>query len=191
MSDSRSGTLTSAVHFGDHVLGPSDAPVTLVEYGDYQCPYCAHAHSIINRVRAVLGPQLRFVFRNFPLSELHEQALSAARAAESVGSHAGESAFWSMHDALFEHQRDSDSAFADVHLIEYAALAGADPAQVARDLDEGHFEERVRSDFLSGVRSGVNGTPTFFINGVRFDGDWRRSVELIDALRAASSAASL
>jgi protein-disulfide isomerase len=157
-----------------------------VEYGDYECPHCGRAYPIIKALQRLFGPALRFVYRNFPLTEVHPHAQHAAEAAESVGAHAGENAFWRMHDILFERQWDS---LEDDALIRYAAEAGADPRLVAADLASGAFEERVREDFMSGVRSGVNGTPTLFINGERFDGDWSNVDEFAEALREAASAA--
>jgi protein-disulfide isomerase len=174
MSAHQQGTLRPDVSDKDHSIGPADAAVTLVEYGDYQCPHCLRAHPVINSVRRTLGDKLRFVFRNFPLTQIHPHALHAAEAAESVAASTGESAYWEMHDAIFEHQRDSADALDDDHLIAYAAGCGADPAQVRQDLDSNKFEEKVRADFMTGVRSGVNGTPTFFVNGVRFEGDWTK-----------------
>jgi len=176
------GALQPPVNPVDHVIGHADAPITLVEYGDFQCPYCYRAHPIVMRLQKRFGDQLRFVFRNFPLSELHPHAAHAAEAAESVGAHAGEAAYWKMHHAIFEHQQESDDALDDEHLVRYAADAGADAAQVEADLASGLHRTRVRADFLSGVRSGVNGTPTFFINGVRFDGDWTHPTEFARAL---------
>jgi protein-disulfide isomerase len=136
------------------------------------------------------GSPFRFVFRNFPLTEIHPRAFHSAEAAESVAAHGGEAAFWAMHDAIFEHQRDSASALSDEHLARYAAAAGVDGALVARDLESGVQESRVRDDFLGGVRSGVNGTPTFFINGVRFDGDWTDADAFARALEDAAAIAS-
>jgi protein-disulfide isomerase len=156
----------------DHSIGPADAPVTLVEYGDYECPYCARAHPIVTAVRRHLGNTVRFVYRNFPLTEIHPHSLHAAEAAESVADHNGNAAFWRMHDTLFEHAQDNEWALEDENLVRYAAASGADPEQVRIDLETEAYAERVREDFLSGVRSGVNGTPTFFINGERFDGNW-------------------
>src|SRR5258708_2879152 len=104
MSEHKEGALVRAVTERDHVLGSADAPVTLVEYGDYQCPHCYRAHQIVTSIRKQLGSQLRFVFRNFPLAEMHPDAMHAAEAAESVASHAGEQAYWAMHDLIFEHQ---------------------------------------------------------------------------------------
>jgi protein-disulfide isomerase len=167
---------------GDHAQGPSTASVTLVEYGDYECPHCTSVHPIIKALQQRFGGQLRFVFRNFPLTEIHQQALHAAEAAESVGAHAGEAAFWAMHDAIYERRQDSDTALSDRHLLEYAAAAGADPDVVARDLQADAQQTRVRADFKGGVRSGVNGTPTFFVNGTRFDGDWTSIEKFAQAL---------
>jgi protein-disulfide isomerase len=188
MSSHQTGTLRPAVTDRDHVAGPADAPVTLVEYGDYQCPHCAHAHPVITAARRRLGNQIRFVYRNFPLTEIHPEALHAAEAAESVADQAGGDAYWAMHDALFEHQQDSEDALDDLHLVEYAAAVGADPERVERDLENESYSERVRTDFMSGVRSGVNGTPTFFINGVRYEGNWSDLGTFVDALEHAARA---
>ncbi|MDB4890397.1 MAG: Periplasmic thiol:disulfide interchange protein DsbA [Gemmatimonadetes bacterium] len=165
-------TLKPPVGKTDHAAGPADAPVTLVEYGDYQCPHCARAHPRVKALQKQFGDRLRFVFRNFPLAESHPEAMHAAEAAESVAVSAGDDAFWKMHDLLYEHQQDDLDALDDAHLARYAAEAGANADQVRANLDGEVYEQRVRADFMSGVRSGVNGTPTFFINGVRYDGDW-------------------
>jgi protein-disulfide isomerase len=162
----------------DHIRGPMDAPVTLVEYGDYQCPYCGMAHPIVNAVREAMGPDLRFVFRNFPLTTIHPFAEGAAEAAEAAGA---QGRFWEMHDWLFEHQ---DSLAPD-DLVAAAAKLRLDVDRFTADLVEHRFAPRVREDFMSGVRSGVNGTPTFFINGVRHDGEWDYD-SLLDALREAA-----
>jgi len=147
----------------DHAQGPTDAPITLVEYGDFECPHCGRAYPIVKAVQRSLGDQLRFVFRNFPLAKAHAHAEHAAEMAEAAGHHG---TFWPMHDVLFEHQ----DALEDEDLVAYAATLGIDPAWAAAALVQGLFAERVREDFASGVKSGVNGTPTFFINGVRYDG---------------------
>jgi protein-disulfide isomerase len=162
----------------DHAQGSADAPVTLVEYGDYECPHCGHAHPIVKSVLRRLARKVRFVFRNFPLGQIHPHAVEAAEAAEAAGLQ-GE--FWPMHDRLFEHQ----NALERKDLEHHAKQLGLDGARFARDLDDGAIEERVRSDFASGVRSGVNGTPTFFIDGVRFDESWDED-SLYEALRRAS-----
>jgi protein-disulfide isomerase len=171
----------------DHSRGPEDAPITLVEYGDFQCPHCYRAHGIVRSLLKRFGKRLRFVFRNFPLSELHPHAVAAAEAAESVAAHAGEAAYWKMYDAIYEHQQDSDDALDEAHLIQYAAEAGADAKQVHADLTRRMHVEHVRADFVSGVRSGVNGTPTFFINGARYDGDWADAASFAAALDRVSS----
>ena len=147
----------------DHVQGPASAPVTLVEYGDYECPYCGEAFYVVKELQTRLGENLRFVFRNFPLAMMHPHAEHAAEAAELAGAHRK---FWEMHDMLYENQQ----ALADDDLVGYAAALDVEPTRFARELAEHAQAARVREDFLSGARSGVNGTPTFFINGLRHDG---------------------
>ena len=160
-------SLTVPVGPRDHVAGPSGAPVTLVEYGDFQCPDCRRAYPIVKEVQQALGSGLRFVFRHFPLTRIHTEAEHAAEAAEAAGA---QRAFWQMHDRLFERQFALD----DDHLIEYASELGLDAERIRGELDAGTHRDRVREDFMSGVKSGVNGTPTFFINGVRYDDSWDR-----------------
>jgi protein-disulfide isomerase len=164
----------------DHALGSPEAPATLVEYGDYECPYCGAAYPMIKLLQQSLGDTLRLVFRNFPLSQAHEHAMLAAQAAEAAGV-SGEESFWRMHDQLFEHQ----NALEPMDLVSYAKEVGLDATQFRRDLESGTFAPRVRSDFRSGVRSGVNGTPTFFINGQRYEGD-HTQLALETALRNAA-----
>ncbi|MFL5575639.1 MAG: DsbA family protein [Gemmatimonadaceae bacterium] len=176
------GQLTPPVGADDHATGPDDAPVTLVEYGDYECPSCGMAYPIVNAARRRLGRRLRFVFRNFPLTKIHEHAQHAAEAAEAA---AAQGKFWEMHDAIFEHQY----ALADADLLRYADERGLDVARVALALDAGTYAKRVRDDFRGGVRSGVNGTPTFFINGRRHDGPWADEGAFIRALRDAAARA--
>jgi len=171
--------LTPPVGTGDHAQGPADAPVTLVEYGDYECPHCGRAYPMVKAIQRSLGNDLRFVFRNFPLAKSHEHAEHAAEMAEAAG-HEGK--FWPMHDLLFEHQ----DALEDGDLVGYAASLGIDPAWAAGALAQGVFTERVREDFASGVKSGVNGTPTFFINGARYDG-LVHPTSMIEALVAAAT----
>jgi protein-disulfide isomerase len=158
------GTLIVPVSDRDHSVGPEDAPLTLVEYGDFQCPFCRAAYPILKEVRRMLGTRLRFVFRNFPISGMHPEAQHAAEAAEAA---AAQGKFWPMHDMLFERQWALD----DEHLVEYAVELGLDGRRVGAALEDGTYRSRVRDDFMSGVRSGVNGTPTFFINGTRYDGE--------------------
>jgi protein-disulfide isomerase len=180
MADDDVARLTLPVGPRDHAQGPADAPVTLVEYGDYECPHCGRAYPIIKEVQRRLGAKLRFVFRNFPLSESHPHAQHAAEAAE--GAAAG-GKFWEMHDTLYEHQ----DALDDASLVGYAAALGLDAKTFEQALRAHTQKPRVREDFMSGVRSGVNGTPTFFINGVRFDDSWDPDT-LTKALKAATRA---
>ena len=168
--------LTVPVGERDHVLGPATARVTLVEYGDYECPYCGAAHASVEQVRQELGNELRFVFRHFPLSQIHPHAYQAAEAAEAAGA---QGRFWEMHHLLFTNQdrlglRD---------LIGYAGALGLDLERFVTDLRSHAHAGRLREDFLSGVRSGVNGTPTFFVNGIRHDGGYDAEV-LLEALRS-------
>jgi protein-disulfide isomerase len=149
----------------DHILGAPEAPVTLVEYGDYECPYCGQAYPIVEAVRAQMGPSLRFAFRHFPVTTVHPHAEQAAEAAEAAGV---QGAFWPMHAMLFENQRRLGAN--DLH--SYAEVLGLDIGRFDAELSAGVHTPRVREDFMSGVRSGVNGTPTFFINGLRYDGSW-------------------
>ena len=147
----------------DHIQGTVNAPLTLVEYGDYECPYCGAAYPVVKQIQQNLGDQLCFVFRNFPLTQAHPHAQHAAEAAEAAGA---QGQFWEMHDMLFEHQEELD----DLHLIQYATDLKLDVTLFEMELATHVYAGRVREDFMSGVRSGVNGTPTFFINGRRHDG---------------------
>ncbi len=158
--------LALAVGPDDHSRGPQDATLTIVEYGDYQCPYCGQAYGIVEELVRKLGDDLRFVFRNFPLVDVHAHAQAAAELAEAA---ALQGRFWEMHDTLFEHQGD----LSDAALAQYATSVGLDTQQVARDLEGGKPRERVESDFEGAIRSGANGTPTFFVNGERYDGSWQ------------------
>jgi protein-disulfide isomerase len=149
----------------DHIQGPADAAVTLVEYGDYECPYCGAAYPIIKEVQARMGERLRFVFRNFPISTSHPHAEQAAEAAEAAAS---QGRFWPMHDLLYENQ----SRLRDQDLHAYAEKLQLDVEPFDEEMADHVHAERVREDFMSGVRSGVNGTPTFYINGARHDGSY-------------------
>ncbi len=149
----------------DHLQGNPDAPIELVEYGDFECPFCGQAYSSVKAVQAALGDDLRFVFRNFPLAEAHPHALPAAQAAEAAGL---QGRFWEMHDVLFEHQDMLD----EPNLFRFAAALGLDMERFARDFASPGVAAKIRADFLSGARSGVNGTPTFFVNGERYDASW-------------------
>jgi protein-disulfide isomerase len=168
--------LSVAVSAKDHRQGDPDAPCTLVEYGDYQCPSCGQAYPIVKRAQKHYGKRLSFVFRNFPLTQMHPFAEPAAETAEFAGANGK---FWGMHDLIYENQE----RLGDEELLpELAKQLHLAPAKLLEALESREFEPRVKSDFSSGVRSGVNGTPTFFINGQRHDGpyDFASLVEAID-----------
>src|SRR5436309_9603607 len=149
----------------DHVQGDANAPIILVEYGDYECPHCGHAYPIVKRVQKHFGERLAFVFRNFPLNQMHANAENAAEAAEFAAAH---QRFWEMHDGLFENQR----ALGVPLLLELAQTLGLSAEKLQSALASDEYAQRVKSDFIGGARSGVNGTPTFFINGDRHDGSF-------------------
>ncbi len=168
-------SLRVPVNEKDHLQGSPDAQCTLVEYGDYQCPHCGHAHPIVKRVQKHFGKKLCFVFRNFPLAEMHEHAESAAEVAEYAGAHGK---FWQMHDALFANQEDLGGPLYS-RLAEQFELS---PQELRKAVENHEYLERVKADFSGGVRSGVNGTPTFFINGKRHDGAFDYQ-DLVDAIQ--------
>jgi protein-disulfide isomerase len=170
-----SSKLTLPLADRDHMQGPVNAPVSLVEYGDYECVFCGDAHLLIKQVQQRLAGRVCFVFRNFPAANAHPHAQHAAEAAEAAGA---QGKFWEMHDLLFKHQ----DALGDNHLAQYATLLGLDAHRLINEVLAGEHTARVREDFRSGARGGVNGTPTFFINGERYDGDLALD-ELLDALR--------
>lgn len=155
--------LTIPVSKEDHAQGRASAPCTLVEYGDYQCLNCGAAHPLVKRLQRHFGSKLRFVFRNFPMTRLHAEAENAAQVAEFAGAHGK---YWEAHDLLLENQLRLGDAF----YAEIAEQTGLDAAELRKALDKQTFLQRVRDDFAGGVRSGVNGTPTFYINGERFNG---------------------
>ena len=166
LNSSQSSTLKVPVSEGrDHVRGAPTAAVTLVEYGDFECPHCRAAHVVLDNLFGQLGDRFRLVFRHFPLTQIHPHAERAAEAAEAA---AVQRRFWDMHDLLFDRQ----DALGDEDLVAYAAELGLDVERFGLELVQGSHRSRVREDFLGGVRSGVNGTPTFFINGRRHDGSW-------------------
>jgi protein-disulfide isomerase len=154
--------------------------VTLVEYGDYECPYCGAAYPIIKEVQARMDGRLRFVFRNFPITTSHPHAEQAAEAAEAA---ATQGEFWRMHDLLYENQR----RLRDQDLHAYAEKLGLDVELFDKELAEHLHAERIHEDFLSGVRSGVNGTPTFYINDARHDGSYELEALLRALERAGAS----
>ena len=177
MTDTAPG-LTMPVSDRDHIEGPADAPVTLVEYGDYECPYCGKAFPIVKAIQEHLGDRLRFVFRNFPIATSHPHARRAAEAAEAAGA---QGRFWAMHDLLYRHQQALDEA----SLLGYAQRLDLDMEQFERDLTDRTYAQRIRDDFMSGVRSGGAGTPAFFLNGVLYQERWEQE-PLLAALEAAA-----
>src|ERR687898_2708502 len=147
----------------DHVRGPKDAPVTLLKYGDYECPYCGEAHPVLKELQERVGEQVRFVFRHFPLDSTHPRARRAAQAAEAAAS---QGRFWEMHDLLYERQDE----LSEEDLLRYAAELGLDLQRFEVDLTNDHHAWRIEEDRLGGDRAGVGGTPTLFVNGVRYTG---------------------
>lgn len=158
-------SLSIAVGKDDHVQGPSDAPLTLLEYGDYQCPHCGRAYPIIKAIQQRLGAQLRFVFRNMPLNQAHPFAEVAAEAAEAA---AAQGKFWEMHDGIYENQ----ATLGPELLLQLAHHLKLDIEMFEDDLKSRKYQAHVKRDFSGGVRSGVNGTPAFFIDGERYDASW-------------------
>ncbi len=163
----------------DHARGPQDAPVTLVMYGDYECPYCGEAHPVLKRLQEGVGEQVRFIFRHFPLDSVHPRARRAAQAAEAAAS---QGRFWEMHDLLYEHQGD----LGEEDLMRYAAELELDLQRFEEDLANDHHAWRVEEDRLGGNRAEVRGTPAFFVNGVRYAG----TLDLDGLLAAVEEAAS-
>ena len=157
--------LIPAVSSNDHIDGNINAPLELVEYGDYECPFCGRAYPIVKSIQEKLGPDLKFIFRNFPLRKVHPNAYPAAVATEAA---ALQGKFWEMHDIVFENQK----ALGAENILVLAKTIGLDMDRFQKDiLDESLFL-KARKDFESGMKSGVNRTPTFFVNGKKFYGDW-------------------
>jgi protein-disulfide isomerase len=179
--------LTAPVGARDHRQGPDTALVTLVEYGDYECPYCGMAYPIVKAIQRRLGRKLRFVFRNFPLQDMHRHAFLAAEAAEAAGA---QGRFWEMHDLLYEAQADLSPAA----ILRHAEGLDLDRERFVRDVDSHTFAERIDEDLRSGAYSGVNGTPTFFINGYRHDGPFDNEsllAAVVDAMGSADRRAGM
>lgn len=149
----------------DHIQGDDNAIIELVEYGDYQCPHCGRAYPIVKQLQEKLGNQLKFVFRNFPLANIHPEATMAAIATEAA---ALQGRYWEMHDIVFENQEDLGKDA----LLQYAATLGLNVAQLEEDMARPELASKVETDFESGIRSGVNATPTFFINGEKYNNGW-------------------
>ena len=172
--------LSSPVSERDHVVGPADARVTLVEYGDFECPHCGALHPIVQAARKAFGGNLRFVFRHFPLRSSHPHALAAAKAAEAAGE---QGRFWEMHDRLYRHQ----AALTDADLERHAGEVGLDLERFRRSLNERVHEVRIREDLASAAQSGARGTPSLFINGEPYEGPIERD-EIFGALARAAVA---
>ena len=172
-------TLKAPITRNDNIRGPANAPITVVEYGDYECPHCGLAYPIVNQLQLSFSGRMRFVYRHFPLAEIHPHAEIAAESTEFAGA-AG--LFWEMHDALFENQ--SRLSITTIFLI--GAELGLPETAMRNALETGQYRNKVRSDFMGGVRSGVNGTPAFFINGVRHDGPYDYA-SLVSAIQMRSA----
>jgi protein-disulfide isomerase len=149
----------------DHIQGNNNAVIELVEYGDYQCPHCGRAYPIVKKMQAQLGDKMKLIFRNFPLANIHPDAVMAAVATEAA---ALQDKYWEMHDIIFENQEELERD----SLIAYANELGLDIKQFEKDLDNPELTEKVEAEFESGIRSGVNATPTFFINGEKYNNGW-------------------
>ena len=148
----------------DHVFGSVTAPLEVIEYGDYECPYCGIAYPIVKSIQQKLGPEMRFAFRNFPLSNIHPHAFKAAVAAEAAGL---QQKFWEMHDIIFENQK----ALGDENILQLAQKIGLNSERFKKDILEKELAAKVEMDFESGIRFGVNGTPSFFANGKKYGGE--------------------
>jgi protein-disulfide isomerase len=155
--------LTIDVNNRDHISGSLIAPIVLVEYGDYECPYCGLAYPIVKNIQRKLGDGMRFVFRNFPLSKIHPHAFRAAVATEAA---ALQQKFWEMHDIVFENQKKLDNG----DIVVLAQNIGLDPERFKQDIQRIDLAEKVEQDFEKGIRLGVNRTPTFFVNEKKYDG---------------------
>ena len=165
-------SLKPSVSTTDHAQGNDKADLVIVEYGDYQCPYCGAAYPVLKELIKEFGSQVKFVFRNFPLSEMHQYARPAAIAAEAANL---QGKFWEMHDAIYENQGSLNELF----LFELAEKIGLNVSQFKTDIQKAELEDKVDSDFESGIMSGVNGTPSFFVNGNKFNGSAMDLFQLI------------
>ena len=157
--------LSSPINSHDQIYGDIGAQIELVEYGDYECPYCGRAYPIVKDIQRQLGSNLSFVFRNFPLTKIHPHAFAAAVAAEAAGL---QGKFWEMHDIIFENQKTLEPE----NILNFATRLGLDIEKFKQDIHQQPLANKVEMDFESGLRSGVNKTPTFFINGLKYDGEW-------------------
>ena len=158
----------------DHIQGLQSAAIELIEYGDYECSYCGEAFPVIKEIQKELGKDLKFIFRNFPLVDMHPHALHAAIAAEVAG---GYGKFWEMHDLLYENQESLE----DRDLLEYAKKLNLDNFE--KDFVDHDLYKKIENDYNSGLEKGVEGTPAFFVNGKKYEGNWMTS-EFIGYLRS-------
>jgi len=158
-------SLRPPVSAKDNIQGNENAIIELVEYGDYECPFCGRAYPIVKKIQEKVGNRLKFIFRNFPLTKIHHHAKLAAVATEAA---AIQGKFWEMHDIVFENQKLMNH----YALVNYARQVGLNLTQFENDLAKSELFEKVETDFVSGLRSGVNATPTFFINGEKYNGSW-------------------
>jgi protein-disulfide isomerase len=168
--------ITPPVNKTDHVFGNPIAPFELVEYGDYQCSYCGHAYQVVKDVLQQMKSDIKFVFRNFPLSKIHPHSFMAAVATEAAGL---QGKFWEMHDIIFENQRTLDAE----KILFFAETLDLDLDRFKNDIQQQSIIDKIENDFESGIRSGVNGTPTFFINGKKYEGEWMDN-QLLDYLKS-------
>ena len=167
--------LTQPVASRDHARGPESAPVTLVEYGDFECPHCGAAYPVLADLQQRFADRLRFVFRHFPLTNVHPHAQAAAEASEWA---AGQDRFWQLHDRIYETQKQ----LSQPHLARLVGELGLDGSSLSRMLEEHLFFVRVKEDFFNGIKSGVKGTSAFFLNDVRHEGDASSLAAAIEAL---------
>lgn len=167
-------SLKPAVSNTDHAQGNLNADLVIVEYGDYQCPYCGAAYPVLKELMNQFGSQIKFVFRNFPLSEMHEYARTAALSAEAA---ALQNKFWEMHDAIYENQQNLNEHL----LLELAKELKLDISQFKSDMESSELKDKVDEDFASGIVSGVNGTPSFYVNGKKFEGTAEDLFQLVGA----------
>jgi protein-disulfide isomerase len=174
-------TLTVPIHERDHLRGSPDAPVVLVEYGDFECPYCGAVYAVLKKLEKDLPDTLAVVFRQFPLVNVHPHAQLAAEASEAAGA---QGKFWRMHDLLFEHQ----DALAPADLVRYGTALHLDLKRFAGDLSAHLFLPKIQGDMEGGLQSGVRGTPTFFINGVLHKGGYDEASLRAAILQVAAAA---
>lgn len=164
------------VNSKDHVQGSVNAPIELIEYADFQCSYCKKAYVIIKDLQAKFGNNMKFVFRHFPLTDLHPHALHAAIASEVA---AADGKFWEMHNLLFENQKSLD----DFYLLGFAKKIGLDTAKFEKEFEKDRYYQKVKDDYDSGKENDVEGTPAFFVNGDIFEGNWMTS-EFVEHLES-------